>query len=265
MEELERRGPMELEPLFNGFVVEYGGDLVSNLIPRDNVSLNADYVFKKHEVIAELKCFEKDLFNDKDEGARIETLVNKWIENGWLNDENIKDVLVTGLPKECRTDMIKAARKTIDRIIHHANKQIIATKSLLNIPNAKGLLLLCNDGNYFLSPLQFVALICDVMQKKYMESDIDGFVYFTVNQISRSPDDEIDHRIWYPVYRKEEDPLGDFVNELGSSFNDIYYPKVTGIPDVHRFVTDNVEEGNNQIKKMFYLPKHIVFKGKRGN
>lgn len=265
MEEKERPAPMEVEPLFNGFVVEYGGELVSNLIPRNNVSLNADYVFEKQNVIAELKCFQKDLFNEKEEEARMQSLVEKWTKDGMLNDESVMQIVLTGqLPSECKAEMIQAARKTIDRVIYHANKQIIATKTLLGMPDAKGLLLLCNDGNYFLTTLQFIGLICNVMENKYMDSEIDGFVYFTINQVSRSNEDEIDHRIWYPVYRNEEDTLANFVNDLGLVFNDEYYPKVTGIADVHKFVSDNIEEGNKQIGKLFYLPKDIAYKGKRG-
>jgi hypothetical protein len=59
MEELERPDPLDVEPMFNGFIVEYGGELVGSRIPQDYKGLNADYVFKNENVIAELKCFRK--------------------------------------------------------------------------------------------------------------------------------------------------------------------------------------------------------------
>jgi hypothetical protein len=211
--------------------------------------------------------FQKDLLNEADDADRINALIKKWVEKGVFdNYEEVRKMLISGkLPAECYADLTAAARKTIDRTIYHANKQIKATKEILSMQDSKGLLLICNDGNYLLPHLHFIGLICNILENKYADSDIDGFVYFTVNQVSRSQDDEFDHRLWYPVYGKIEDTFCDFVNDIGTAFNNEYFPKITGIMDSHKFVSDDIEEGMKQIDKLMYLPKSLAYKNKRGN
>lgn len=265
MIQYERPGPFDIESVFNQFVKEFGGELVNTLIPKSD-KLNADYVFKNENIIAELKCFRKDMFTEEDDAERMQTLLKKWTAKGIFKDKKtIKQLMrYRQLPKECIHDLVQAVRKTIDRIVHHANKQIHETKKELNMLQASGLLLLCNDGNYFLNNIQFMDLICNIMMCKYMNSDIDGFVYFTVNQVTRSQEDELDHIIWIPSYRKDGDVLGNFVNNLGKDFMGNFYTNLTGITNSKKFVTEDLNAGLKHIKKLKYLPKHIAY-NKKGN
>ena len=69
-------------------------------------------------------------------------------------------------------------------------------------------------------------LIAQVMQEHFLESDIDGFVYFTANTVARVPGNARELIYWVPGYRRHGDELGDFVNRLGAGWHDFYRRKI---------------------------------------
>jgi hypothetical protein len=265
MEEMKRPEIVNVEDFFNEYVEYFGGQVISknvqNLVDRPN----ADYLFKNENIIAELKCFQKDLFNNEEDIPRIFNFLDKWEQKKLIkNEDKFKIILGSKpLPKECYNDLLIACSKTIDRVLHKANKQIQESKRTFSLPNAKGLVLLCNDGNYFIENNMFLGLIADLMGRKYMESDIDGFVYFTLNQVSRIPNSELDWSMWTPSYRLANDEvLGNFVNDLGFKFQNDFYTMKTGIVPVDKIITDDFEKGMNLIKSMKHIPKDIIYKKK---
>lgn len=265
MEELKRPENVNVEDFFNEYVEFFGGQVVSkneeNLADRPN----ADYLFKNENVVVELKCFQKDLFNNEEDIPRIFNFLDKWEENKLIEQgDKIKIILGSEqLPKKCYADLLNSCTKTIDRALHKANKQIQESKKTFSIPKAKGLVLLCNDGNYFVQNDMFLGLIANLMGRKYMESDIDGYVYFTLNQVSTIPNSELDWHLWVPSYRDESDEdLGSFVNELGFKFLNDFYTMKTGINLSEKLITDDIEKGVNAIKSMKHIPKDIIYKRK---
>lgn len=50
------------ESHWNAFVVEFGGELIAPLIRQSGVK-NADYLFRKQKVIAELKILQTEFFD----------------------------------------------------------------------------------------------------------------------------------------------------------------------------------------------------------
>lgn len=253
----------DVEEFFNEYVEFFGGQLISKLPHNLSDRPNADYLFKDHNVIAELKCFQKDLFNESEDIPRIFKLLDKWERQRLIKpEEKVSIVLGTKkLPNECYKDMLDACLKTIDRAVYKGNKQIAESKSTFSMPDAKGLLLLCNDGNYFLQNSELIGLVATIMQRKYLKSDIDGVAYFTIKQVARMPKSPWDYTPWVPLYRDENDQrLGDFINELGRRFLNEFYTMKTGIEASDKRVIDNVEEGIEQIKLMEYLPKHLIYK-----
>lgn len=263
---MERPQIFDVEQILNEFIQEQRGQLVINLIPKDNKAPNADYYFEESNIIAELKCFQKDLFSNEEDFERVITFFQKWISNGLIVEKNIRKILFHAmpLPEECTRDLINACEKTIDRAIHHADKQIRETKLLLNQPNAKGLVLLANDGNYFLENKDFIGLIANLMQRKYLKSDIDGFVFFTINQVSERQDSDLDWNLWAPFYREENNiELGNFVNELGHNLYTNFLTRVTGIDLTEHIKTDNLEKGIDLIKDLKHIPKENIYKTKK--
>lgn len=75
----------EVEPLMNAFVISIGGELGDPLfLSEANRPKNADYIFKNDNVIAELKCFKKDLFSFDEDAERRNRLFQRWIDSGYF-------------------------------------------------------------------------------------------------------------------------------------------------------------------------------------
>ncbi|HAW57809.1 MAG TPA: hypothetical protein DCX03_02140 [Bacteroidales bacterium] len=265
MEELKRPDIIEVESFFNEYVEYFGGQVISKREDNLDDRPNADYLFKSEKVIAELKCFQKDLFNNEEDISRIMNFLDRWVERKLIKQAD-KLKIILGSKKlsiECYYDLLSACTKTIDRALHKANKQIQESKRTFSLPDAKGLVLLCNDGNYFVQNDIFLGLIANLMSKKYIESDIDGFVYFTINQVSTIPNSGLDWQLWVPSYRNENDSdLSQFVNDLGHKFLNEFYTLKTGIESSEKFIIDDTEVGYNAIKSMKYIPKEIIYKKK---
>ena len=160
--------------------------------------------------------------------------------------------------------MNKLARRTVDRAIHNANKQIAQTKNYLNMQNAKGLLFIANDGNMHLSHWQFLNTIVKVLDNKEASSNIDAFIYFTINVVAYNNEDNHLHHMWYPMHKtKNSDEFHFFIRQLSDSFLNEFLPKYTGTP-VHPIdSTDNPIEGMKEITKLKYFPKDMIFKNKQ--
>jgi hypothetical protein len=238
---LTRPDAAPVEATFNEFVVDFGGTLVGGLIPNAKEHpKNADYFFRDDDVIAELKSFEKDLFNVPEDVERIFKIIAKHRDSGAVSGYRGFRWAIgqDPIPVEYRRDMLSLARRSIEHAVRQANKQIRSTKQLLNKPDAKGIVLLANDGNHFSHPAEAVMLICQVMEAHFLDSDIDGFVYFTANTPAKVPDNARELNYWVPVYRLEHDPLSNFVNRLGEGWGE-FYAKTIG-QQVPRFQTDDV-------------------------
>jgi len=248
-----------VEKSFNEFVKDFGGELVSELMPRGHeLPRNADYLFLKELVVAELKCLEKDLFNNEEEVERITRLIQKWTSSGIINGSTAIEWLFGQalLPDECYRDMIRLAARTIETAIRSAKKQIERTKEYFDLPQTNGLVLLANDGNYFLEHQEFFELTCQIMGSKFMDSSIDGFVYFSANMPVAMPGHEREMLLWVPSYRDENNKsLGKFVNELGEKWFLFYQKKIRqeGVPIKQ---IENFDEGIEALKSMRHIKKY---------
>lgn len=265
MDELKRPEIVNVENFLNEYVEYFGGQVISKDEQNLDDRPNADYLFREQNVIAELKCFQKDLFNSEDDIPRIFIFLDKWEKQKLIRQGDKLGLLLGSkkLPTECQVDLLKACEKTIDRALHKANKQIKESKTTFSLPTSKGLVLLCNDGNYFVQNYTFIGLIANLMIRKYMNSDIDGFVYFTLNQTSIMPESNLDWCLWCPFYRQENDKeFGKFVNELGFKLNNGFYPMKTGATILEKRITDNHEKGIELIKSMTHIPKGTIYKKK---
>lgn len=241
VEGLIRPEPLPVEETFNEYVKQFGGQLISELLQTDpQRPQNADYYFPSHGAIAELKCFEKDLFNNREDVERIGHIIQKNHESGLVDGYKGFRWLLgqEPLPSEYRRDMLSLARRYYENAIRKADKQIESTKKLLDLPNARGLVLLANDGNYFSHPAEAASLIAQVMQNHFMESHIDGFVYFTVNTVVKVSDNNGELMYWVPSYRETGDGLADFVNHLGAGWGDFFAEKIG--QEAPRFQTEDI-------------------------
>src|SRR3954470_23850575 len=95
---------MDVEAVFNDFVEDFGEELISKLfISQGRSPKNADYFFRDRSVVAELKCLEKDYFNDGKVGEKVNALLNKWMRAGRIRREHFVNGMlqINSLGRDC--------------------------------------------------------------------------------------------------------------------------------------------------------------------
>src|SRR6266567_7159531 len=137
---------LHIESSFNEFVKEFNGELVSELLPANPSFDNADYLFRNDNVVAELKCLEKDILDGIDFKAKLNVLYDTWVRKGLVRPAwGTVEINTATLPIQCQQEIHSIIKNPIERTIKKANRQIRETKEHFNLPNAAGLLLLAND------------------------------------------------------------------------------------------------------------------------
>ena len=267
-ENLERFIIPNVEDYFSEFVEFYGGKVIEKLDGNLDDRPNADYLFEEPELIAELKCFEKDIFSGKEDFPKMERLLTKWTNKKMITGEQLREYTFgrSALPIKCQKDIIEVASKTIERAIHKGNKQIEISKSTFEIPNSNGVLFLVNDGNYFFSNEQFLGIISNILGRKYRNPSFDVIIYLTINQTSHIPTSLLDYTVWVPIYTRidkngetvKDENLFNFVNDIGRKFADFYeFKNGEKLKDKQEF--SDTEKGIEEIKKHKYVPKNIIY------
>lgn len=188
---------MDIEKTFNEFVEDFGGELVSKIFQgRGTRPDNADYFFYKRTMVAELKCLKKNYFNDKEVGEKLTVLMNRWWKEGLLRQEHIQGgrFQTDNLPRQCALEVDKVFGISIKKAVEKANKQIKETKKYFGIPNAKGLLIIANDGNYSID-LEFIRhILGNILQSMY--TSIDSYIFFTPNMRAYTSQIDTQFHIW---------------------------------------------------------------------
>ncbi len=201
--------------LIDGFVYEFGGKRVTDLIDGKPDFSNADYYFQEADVVTELKTLKTEFAQTPEHLNRFEALVDEWRSDGRLSDAAWAGT--EPIPREFVQTHLRMIRDQIEGITKKANKQIRQTKEKLNLPDAKGLVLYLNDGFYQADPNLTLALIGDPLQRQ-MRS-VDGFVLFNLREKVFIPGEAGGNFIWLPKYRSADDVrLSEFVNELGAAW-----------------------------------------------
>lgn len=134
----------KFEAVFNEFVTDFGGEMLTE--PSDTKI--ADYVFRKQNIVAELKCLMEDQTSAMNK--KVTRVVQEWLKKhkklppGGYDGESLE---IAKAPKEIADRWLEILKAPIENSIRDANRQIRETKRRLNLPEAKGLLLIFNQGN----------------------------------------------------------------------------------------------------------------------
>lgn len=196
-----------VEPAFDEFVTLFGGSKISTLLSeyedlKGSPPPNADYLFGRDNVIAELKCLEEDTYSPGEFKEVFSSLINDWQDRGLLSWRLYGGPMLIqsrDLPIECQLELEQQINRRLRKVITKANRQIRLTKEILGFPNAKGLLLLVSDGNYFLRPDHVLPLVGRILRTRF--SSINSVVYFTVNSAVDMPNLNRDGLIWIQSVR----------------------------------------------------------------
>lgn len=188
---------MAVEATFNEFVVDFGGELISKLFDRKGKRPNnADYFLRNRKVVAELKCLEKNYFNDRKIGEKINAMINRWAKEEILRPEHIKGgrFNTNNLPRQCVSEVLKVFSAPTKEAIEKANRQIKETKKYFGLPDAKGLLILANEGNYSIDPQLMMQILSNLLRSRY--TSIDSFIFFTPNMRAYAPQIDSQFHVW---------------------------------------------------------------------
>lgn len=205
---------IDVEKQFGSFVKAFGGSLVSEIVGSSPRFANADYLFRDDAVIAELKCMEKDVLADHSFKTAIAKACERWIASRSIPAFwGTVQIDAAKLPAECQREFFQIVRKTVQGAIKKANIQIRETKAHFDIPKAKGLLLLVNDGCWSLQT-DAMLYLTDISLGNQC-SNINSVVYFTVNMPARMPGVERDVLVWIPAERTGVEPVnGNFLERM---------------------------------------------------
>jgi hypothetical protein len=184
-----------------------GGTVLDDVLEKPDFS-NADYWFPEDHVVAELKCLTEDLSTSQEFGRSISTLYSSWVRRGLVpplakarTKINLRD-----LPPRCAREFLEPIKQKLQAsTIKKANRQIKETKLHLGAPQAKGMLLLVNDGNYMLPPSVMSHLLGRMLKGQY--SSIHSVVYFSVNMQSTAPNMPMAGQFWIDGLVPEREPV----------------------------------------------------------
>jgi hypothetical protein len=108
----------------------------------------------------------------------------------------------------------------------------------LNMPHAKGLLLLANDGNYALEAQNVLAIMLRLLNKDNAFPFINTIVYFTPNMLVRMPDGSIGP-LWMHLWRDKDKGIPyQFLNDLNCGWAE-FHGKLRGVPTGVTSYVDN--------------------------
>lgn len=217
---------ISVEEHFNKFVEEYGGHLVSRLLPPTYSGENADYYFESPPLIAELKSLEQNTFGEH-YPERMQNLVERWVNRGLVNVDRSSRLNLRDVPETCQNEWMDLLQAPLQRnVVKKANRQIKATKDALKKPAAKGLLLVASEGNFSLEPYALAYLLSRIIKKRKGDgtrqfSSIHWIVYFSASMSIRIPEIGEDISYWIAGPRGDEDEnrvLENFLDHLRSGW-----------------------------------------------
>jgi len=210
---------IDSEKLMDEVVRAVGGQRVREIVGDNPPFDNADYLWMKDRIVSEMKNLEKDFLSDPAVSDKMHEMYNRW------RDEN-KDVPIMYVERVLRTDQlpVECARELIgifkdkleSAVLRKANRQIRDTKENLNQPEALGLLLLSNEGNFTFDPAMVAHVLCHSLGSKF--SSIEHVILFSANlkvQTASSAPAPLFASIRFPNRRQ---PTPEFLKRLGSSW-----------------------------------------------
>lgn len=189
--------PIDIDIEFAACVRKVGGEVLADRFGPSPAFENADYAFLEDGVVAELKRLERDTRSEPTFLARVSQLHQQWVREGKVSPPALpgrQRVSTKDIPRECAQEIENILVSRVRRVVEKANKQIKRTKEVLRTPNAKGLLLLANDGDIIFELDGVLHSLDRVLRGKYRH--INSVIYFTANQSVQGPGIPQPAKIW---------------------------------------------------------------------
>ena len=136
------------------------------------------------------------------------------------------------MPSDVAKRLLAMEARSLIEALKKADKQIQATKRVLNRPNARGLVLVANDNNYGVNPGLAASAVCNAFRTlERRDHSTDAIVYLSPN-VYHDDGTVIAKTVWIPIYNVGSEHFADFVNELGTRWGD--YCEQFGEPYLER-------------------------------
>lgn len=224
--------PTPLQPIIDPFVRDFGGEVIADLIGNVNPPRNADYLFRTDGVIAELKSLETNSFGESFRG-KMRALMADWQRRRLLIVYGRTQVQIRRLSPVCQAEFLEVFGNPLRRVLRNADDQIHETKALLNMSQAKGLLIVASDGNQDLVPYDIWFVLTRLLQKKHEDgrprfSHIHALAYCNPRMLVRLPGSGQPTFLWLSGSRRNDDhELQSFLNRLSQAWF-VYMGRLVG-------------------------------------
>jgi hypothetical protein len=173
---------IDSEKLMDEVVRAIDGRRVREIVGDNPPFDNADYLWTKDDIVSEMKNLEKDFLSDPAISDRMHEMYNRWVDEG----KDVPLMYGEGLlrtdqpPIECARELINIFKDKLESVVlRKANRQIRETKVNLNYPDAVGLLLLSNEGNFAFDPAMIAHVLFHALGSKF--SSIEHVIFFSAN------------------------------------------------------------------------------------
>ena len=203
-----------------------GGKRVETLLPADDGERpkNADYVFQSENAISELKSLQQDVFTPAYR-QKLDQLAQSWMKRNLIRVFGLASLNMRTLPVVCQNEWLRLVVLPLQtNVVSVAHRQIKKTKETLGLPEAKGLLLLANEGNVDFEPHNLLLTIAHILKKKHTDgspqySSIHAVSVFSHNLLVSSPDLPNRAFFWLNGHRPFcDDPIRALQNKLEAAW-----------------------------------------------
>jgi hypothetical protein len=228
----------QFEVFFNAFVRALGGERVESLIDSKNPPANADYFFRSQNVVVELKALERETFGENHRQKTAELFAD-WHRRGLLVVHGTARIDMARLSPVCQKEWLNLLGRPIQKnVLGKANEQIRETKQLLNVPDAKAVLLVASDGNIDLTPHTVHYLLSRLLMKKHPDgrkqySQIDGIACLSGRTLVQVSEEGRPAMVWISGPRRTDDTaITEFLSHLALAWHQ-YVAQITARPLEH--------------------------------
>lgn len=175
----------DFESIFQEFVISFGGEL----LPATSDTKMADYLFRKQNVLAELKCLMQDQTDSMNK--KVSDVVLEWVKRNKVLPSGYDGAFlnIAAAPKELSDKWLQILKAPIEGCIRDANRQIRESKKYLQLPIAQGLVFIFNQGNFLHNrPKDFRLLLGNILCKRDSAKqlrfpNIHGVVFFSFETV----------------------------------------------------------------------------------
>jgi hypothetical protein len=180
-----------------------GGQRPSELNPTAVQGENADFIFAQDDVIAELKTLTIDSRDDPEFNDKLLAIYMKWVRQGQVPPPPAGKFMIDTktLPEPCAREFVRFLTRRIKNDVTKANRQIREVKKLLGMMDAKGIFVLGNAGNPYLTPEVVLWGINDALGTRH--SSIQSVIYLTHGLPCRMAEIDGLVELWVDAYRNE--------------------------------------------------------------